>query len=92
LRGRIDGIDGRRVGIALGKIAMASIVMAIAAWTIQHELTVLWHGQSPLHRIVRVGLSVSGGLATLAIAAKLLRLEEFERAFARVAGRFVGRR
>jgi putative peptidoglycan lipid II flippase len=92
LRGRLDGIDGRRVGVALGKICLASIVMAIAAWTIQRELTVLWHGTSAFHRIVRVGLSVSGGLATLAIAAKLLRLQEFERALGRVLGRFVGRR
>jgi hypothetical protein len=36
--------------------------------------------------------AVGTGLATLAIAAKLLRLEEFERALGRVLGRFVKRK
>jgi putative peptidoglycan lipid II flippase len=91
LRGRLNGVDGRRVGVALAKILVASIVMAIVAWTIEHELSMWWIGQSAFRRLVRVGLAVSGGLGTLLIMAKLLRLEEFERAFARVFGRFVAR-
>jgi putative peptidoglycan lipid II flippase len=82
LRGRLDGLDGRRVAIAFTKILAASIVMAIVAWTI---------GERAFQRAVRVGLAVGGGLGTLVIMARLLRLEEFERAFGRVFGRFIGR-
>jgi putative peptidoglycan lipid II flippase len=91
LRGRLDGVDGRRVAVALGKILAASIVMGIVAWTIEHELSALWVGHRAFQRIIRVGLAVSGGLGTLLLMVKLLRLEEFERAFGRVLGRFVGR-
>jgi putative peptidoglycan lipid II flippase len=91
LRGRLDGIDGRRVSVALLKIVAASIVMAIVAWGIEHELSVLWAGHGAFRRLVRVGLAVSGGLGTLVIMARLLRLEEFDRAFNRVLGRFMRR-
>jgi putative peptidoglycan lipid II flippase len=91
LRGRLHGLDGRRVTVALVKILAASVVMAIVAWGLEHELSIWWAGHNALHRIVRVGIAVSGGLGTLLIMAKLLRLEEFERAFGRVLGRFMGR-
>jgi putative peptidoglycan lipid II flippase len=88
LRGRLEGIDGRRVTIALVKILAASIVMALVAWGIERELSVWWAGHSAFRRAVRVGLAVSGGLGTLVIMAKVLRLQEFESAFGRVLGRF----
>jgi putative peptidoglycan lipid II flippase len=91
LRDRLHGIEGRRVSVALVKILAASVVMAMVAWGIEHELSIVWAGHNALHRVVRVGVAVSGGLGTLLIMAKLLRLEEFERAFGRVLGRFVGR-
>jgi putative peptidoglycan lipid II flippase len=91
LRGRLHGLDGRRIALALTKILAASVIMAIVSWGIEHELSIWWAGHNALHRIVRVGLAVSGGLGTLVIMAKLLRLEEFERAFGRVLGRFVGK-
>jgi peptidoglycan biosynthesis protein MviN/MurJ (putative lipid II flippase) len=92
LRGRLNGVDGRRVTVALVKILIASIVMAIVAWGIQRELAlVLLPGMSAIRRIVRVGLAVSGGLGTLVVMAKVLRLEEFDTAFGRVFGRLLGR-
>jgi len=91
LRGRLHGLDGRRITVALLKILAASVVMAMVAWGLEHELSIWWAGHNALHRVVRVGVAVSGGLGTLLIMAKLLRLEEFERAFGRVLGRFAGR-
>ncbi len=91
LRGRLHGVDGRRVTVALAKILIASIVMSVAAWAINHELTILWTGDRAIQRIVRVGLAVGGGLGTLVVMARLLRLEEFDYAFGRVFGRLFGR-
>lgn len=91
LRARLHGLDGRRVGVALIKILIASLVMAAAAWGTERVLHDAWPGESVLHRGVRVGLAVGVGLATLALTAKLLRLHEFERAFGRVVHRLAGR-
>jgi putative peptidoglycan lipid II flippase len=91
LRGKLHGLDGRRITVALTKILMASVVMAIVAWGIEHELSLWWAGHDAVHRVARVGLAVSGGLGVLLIMAKLLRLEEFERAFGRVFGRLFGK-
>jgi putative peptidoglycan lipid II flippase len=91
LRGRLNGVDGRRVTVALVKILIASIVMAFVAWGVQHELSILWAGSAAIKRVVRVGLAVSAGLGTLVVMARLLRLEEFDYAFGRVFNRMLGR-
>jgi putative peptidoglycan lipid II flippase len=91
LRRRLDGLDDRRVFVALAKVLIASSVMAAAAWGIEHTLSQAWPSSSAWARLVRVGLAVGGGMATLALAARLLRLHEFEVAFARVVAR-LGRR
>lgn len=92
LRKRLGGLDGRRVSVSLGKILIASVVMSIAAWGTEYGLSALWPGEDVFHRFVRVMSAVGVGLATLAISAKLLRLEEFERALGRVLGRFMKRK
>jgi hypothetical protein len=78
--------------VSLVKILIASVVMAIAAWGMEYGLSQAWPGEHVFHRFVRVMLAVGTGLVTLAISAKLLRLEEFERALGRVLGRFVKRK
>jgi putative peptidoglycan lipid II flippase len=92
LRKRLGGLDGRRVSVALVKILIASVVMAIAAWSMEYGLSQVWPGEDVFHRFVRVMSAVGTGLAILALSAKLLRLEEFERALGRVLGRFVKRK
>ncbi len=92
LRKRLGGLDGRRVSVSLGKILIASTIMAIAAWGMEYGLSQVWQGEDVFHRFVRVMSAVGMGLATLAISAKLLRLEEFERALGRVLGRFMKRK
>jgi putative peptidoglycan lipid II flippase len=92
LRKRLGGLDGRRVSVSLVKILIASVVMSIAAWSMEYGLSQAWPGEDVFHRFVRVMLAIGTGVATLAISAKLLRLEEFERALGRVLGRFVKRK
>jgi putative peptidoglycan lipid II flippase len=92
LRKRLRGLDGRRVSVSLVKILIASVVMSIASWGTEYGLSQVWAGEDVFHRFVRVMSAVGVGLATLAISAKLLRLDEFERALGRVLGRFVKRK
>jgi putative peptidoglycan lipid II flippase len=91
LRRRLGGLDDARVMLSLVKILIASAVMAVAAWGTEHLLSQAWPATHAIARLVRVGLSVGAGLATLAIAARLLRLHEFETAFGRVTARLVRR-
>src|SRR4029450_301647 len=74
LRKRLNGLDGRRVSVSMTKIVIASAIMAIAAWGMEYGLSQVWPGEDVFHRFVRVMSAVGTGLATLAIAAKLLRL------------------
>jgi putative peptidoglycan lipid II flippase len=92
LRGRLGGLDERRVLLSLVKILLASTVMAAAAWGVEHGLSLAWPAAHVFARLVRVGLAVGAGLLTLAIAARLLRLHEFETAFGRVMARLTKRR
>lgn len=91
LRRRLGGLDEARVVATLVKILVASAVMAAAAWGTEHGLSVAWPATHALARLVRVGLAVGAGLATLALCARLLRLQEFESAFGRVMSRLVRR-
>jgi putative peptidoglycan lipid II flippase len=80
LRKRLDGIEGQRIATALSKILVASIVMAAVAWGAEHWLSIAWPGHHLVRRAVRVGLAVGAGVGTLVLMARLLRLQEFERA------------
>jgi putative peptidoglycan lipid II flippase len=80
LRKRLDGIEGRRIATALTKILVASVVMAGVAWGAEHWLSIVWPGHHLVRRLVRVGVAVGAGVGTLVAMARLLRLQEFERA------------
>jgi len=76
LRDRLKGIDGARVIATVAKIALASVVMAAAAYQTERGLHLVM-GDSTALQAVRVFGSIAVGLATLAISAQLLRIEEF---------------
>jgi len=87
LRGRIGGIDGRRITLAFLKILAASVAMGLAA-----SLAIVWlagivPGSSTIVRALRVGLSIGIGIAVLVASARLLRIAEFDEAFSRVLRR-----
>jgi putative peptidoglycan lipid II flippase len=89
---RIGGVDTRRVSVSFAKILIASIVMALAvSWTdarlgaaLPSELL----GGMLTPRVVRVGISITIGIGVLAVAAAVLRIEEFRQAMSRIGSRF----
>jgi putative peptidoglycan lipid II flippase len=87
---RTEGVDGRRVLWSFLKIVVASLVMAAAAyWTERWLRDLLQDLAIPalLSRSVRVFGGIGAGVGTLALAAWILRIEEFRQAMARVVGR-----
>jgi putative peptidoglycan lipid II flippase len=92
LRARLDGIDGRRVAVAFGKITAAAAIMAVAAWAAEQSLHQVWPGAGTLWRLLRLSAVIAVGLAVLAGAARALRIHEFNEALRAVAVRFLSRR
>ncbi len=92
LRGRLDGLEGRRVATTLLKIAVASLVMAGVAAGAAHGLELVLPGTSVAVRALQVFGAIAAGLAALALASRALRIEEFHEAVATVLRRFRGRR
>ena len=88
---RIGGIDGRRVGVALTKIALASAVMGLAVHFADRYFETAFTGTMGTavlgrvaERMIGVGAGIGVGLGSLALAAWALGIEEFRLAFERV--------
>jgi putative peptidoglycan lipid II flippase len=86
LRGRLGGIDGRRISVVLAKIVVASAAMGAAAYFTHAALAGVLR-PSLLGRTLAVGGGIAVGLAALSIAARILRIEEFGAALRRVLAR-----
>jgi putative peptidoglycan lipid II flippase len=84
---RISGVDARRVGVTLLKVAIASAVMGLATYYADVELARLLPSPSQMSRILRVSGGIGAGLGTLALAAWALRIEEFQQATGRILKR-----
>jgi putative peptidoglycan lipid II flippase len=88
---RLGGIDGARVFVSLLKITAASVAMAVAAYYgeawLHRVLPVSLLGRIELPRAIRVVGGISAGVGTLAGAAWVLRIEEFNQAITRVLAR-----
>ena len=78
LRRRLGGLEGRRVSIAFVKIAIASLAMAVVAWATARELEPMLPGRSIPHLLVRVGAAILCGMFVLGLAARALRIAEFQ--------------
>ena len=87
LRSRLGGLDGRRITLAFVKILGASVAMGLAASVAMGWLTTIVHGSSTIVRALRVGSSILIGISVLVVAARLLRIAEFDEAFSRVLRR-----
>jgi putative peptidoglycan lipid II flippase len=94
LSGRIGGIDGARVLRTATKITVASLVMGVAVWATDRWLAGVPPVAEPgglletvAGRAVRVFGAIGVGIATLALVAHALRLEEFRQVTARVLAR-----
>jgi putative peptidoglycan lipid II flippase len=87
LRGRLDGLDGRRLLTTLAKVTLAAGVMAVTTVAIQHAMDRVAPGAHLSMRALRLTASIGGGIAALAGVAKILGVEEFDDASALVLGR-----
>jgi putative peptidoglycan lipid II flippase len=74
---RLDGIDGGRLFVSLIKVVTASLIMTAAVVAIDHGAAVVIAGSGVGSQVVRLVLTIGGGLAALAASAAILRLREF---------------
>ena len=87
LRGRLDGLDERRVVTSFVKILCASLVMAAAAVGLHTWLGSVWPDARFYARAVRLAAAIGAGLAVLAASARLFRIQEFADATRAVTSR-----
>jgi putative peptidoglycan lipid II flippase len=87
LRRRLGGLGGRRLLETFVKITVASAAMGVAAYVTQQGLTGVLPGMSEYAKAIRVFGSIGVALLVLGAAAKLMRIQEFDEAVARVLGR-----
>jgi putative peptidoglycan lipid II flippase len=85
LLGRLlNGLDGGRIAIAFGKIAMASVAMGAAAYYTSAWLEAALPGRELLWKATQVFGAIGAGVVVLAAAARALRIAEFDEALRRV--------
>jgi putative peptidoglycan lipid II flippase len=84
---RLGGLEGGRVLTSLAKITVASAVMGFAAYFAEAWLHDRFPARALWPHAIRVFGGISGGLATLALSAWLLRIEEFSQVIQRVLAR-----
>lgn len=90
MRGRLDGIEGRRTAAALGKILVASAVMGIVCWGVSAGVS-RSAGESFAARLVNVTASVALGAGTFYMCALLLGVQELKAATGAITRRFLKR-
>jgi putative peptidoglycan lipid II flippase len=86
LRRHIRGIDGRATLVSGVKICCAALVMAAVAALVQRTAVTLVAGSGLVAQATRLAATILSALVALAAAAKLLHIEEFDEALARVRG------
>jgi len=87
LRRRLGGLEERRIATALVKITVASVLMGVAARQAGLWLAARIPATSSMWRAIELTAAISVGLVVLIVAARLLRLAEFDEAFSRVLKR-----
>lgn len=78
LRRRLEGIDGEPLAIVLTKVLVSAAAMAGTAAGIDYAMTGLLPGRQILLQGVRLLIAIGGGLVVLAMAAKMLKIDEFD--------------
>jgi len=77
LRRRLEGLHVSHMASVAFRMLGAGAVMALVAWSVEHELAARLTGHGLAIQLARVGVAIVSGLATLTVAARLLRVEEF---------------
>jgi putative peptidoglycan lipid II flippase len=89
LSGRLDGLEGRRVAVAFAKIAVASLAMGLAAFWVSEWIGGVAPARTMLWKALQVFGAMGVAVLVLGLAAKLLRIQEFEDAVRRVVSRVI---
>ncbi len=87
LRRRLDGLEGRRMAVSLGKILVASAAMGVAAHVAADQLASILPGAGFLWKAVRIFAAIGTGILVLLASARVLRIAEFDEAVRRVLRR-----
>ena len=77
LRRRLGGMEGSRLMVTMLKVTAASSVMAITAVLTQHAMDRVAPGTRLAPQAVRLGATIGGSLAALAVMAQVLGVEAF---------------
>lgn len=92
LRRRIGGIEAGRLASTFVRIGLASAVMAAAAWGSHAWMAShLFTGAAFVSQVARVAVAIGFALLVLVVAARALRIEEFDEASSRLLRRLRGR-
>jgi putative peptidoglycan lipid II flippase len=78
LSGRLDGLELPRLSLTFGKVALSTAAMAVAVLVVQAGMQRALPGSHLASQVVRLVVSISGGLVALAAAATLLAIDEFD--------------
>lgn len=88
LRRRLAGLEGRRLGGGLLKVAAGAVATAGAAWAAARAAGRAFGVETLAEQLVQVGTGVAAGLIVFLAAALLLRMEELDLIRRTVRARF----
>jgi putative peptidoglycan lipid II flippase len=92
LRTRIHGLEGRRLAVGTLKIAAASAVMAVVARAASTWIAGAWEAEGEVRNVMRLTFAIAAAVLALAIAGRLLRIDELSEAGRRIVARLRPRR
>ena len=87
LRRRLDGLEGRRLAGVLLRTLAATLAMAAAAHALTGTLAPLLPGDTLWMKLARLGVTIGGAVAVLAVAARLAGLREMTDVLLAIAAR-----
>jgi putative peptidoglycan lipid II flippase len=87
LGGRLQGLEGGRIAVALIKITIASAAMGAAAYYSHAWLAAALPGRGLLQQLVQVVGAIGIAVVALGASARILRIAEFDDALRRVMRR-----
>jgi putative peptidoglycan lipid II flippase len=88
LRGRLDGLDARRVLMTLGRTLGASALVALAAWGAVQGVAAVMDSGRPLFSLAQVTAGVVAGVLAFVLGALIFQIEEADEVWRALAARF----
>lgn len=87
LRNRLHGLNGTYLSVTFAKTVAAGVATALVAFSVDHLMQSVAPGPRFFMQAVRLFASIGGGLAALALVAKILRISEFNDAIVAMRAR-----